>query len=341
MKKFFQLTAFISFVVITGTTLFVYLEKTQTRIARPDHFPPTLLQEILPISPEKETASPSTPVAPPQPEMKQKTPIAKSPNQTSPSASSPAPSVPKQESIAIIKQEIKTPPPLRKETTSATKGTLTATGVIEWTNIYRQQTGVNPLKANARLTAAAQAKLNDMFVNQYFAHVSPTGIGPSYWVENAGYAYKLSGENLALGNFGADKALVDAWMASPGHKENILKPPYEEIGVAVGKGMFEGQETWLAVQVFGDPMPQCASPDKNLQAQIDALQTEINNLQSQLATKEQELDAAEPKYGPEYNQKVDEYNALVALYNPKVKELKEMVEQYNAEVNEYNACIAG
>lgn len=341
MKKFLQLTSFLSFVVIIGTTLFVYLEKTHIRIARPVHIPPTSLQETLPVSPEKETAVPSTPAAPVEPEMKTKTPIAKSPAQTPPPASAPAQAVPKTKTVNLVATPPPlVPPPLRKEGTVA-EGTLTVAGVVEWTNIYRQQTGVNPLKQNPKLTAAAQGKLNDMFTKQYFAHVSPSGVGPSYWVENAGYAYKLTGENLALGNFGSDKALVDAWMASPGHKENILKAPYEEIGVAVGKGMFEGQETWLAVQVFGDHMPQCASPDKNLQSQIDALQIEINDLQSQLAAKEQELEATEPKYGPEYNQTVDEYNALVGVYNPKVKELKEMVEAYNAEVNQYNVCISG
>jgi uncharacterized protein YkwD len=92
-----------------------------------------------------------------------------------------------------------------------------------------------------------------MFENQYFAHESPTGEKVSDLAKKFGYDFLLIGENLAMGNFSSDEDLVLAWMESPGHRENILNEKYQEIGVAVKKGIFEGKEVWIAVQHFGLP----------------------------------------------------------------------------------------
>src|SRR5262249_8345343 len=126
--------------------------------------------------------------------------------------------------------------PLRGGDASANV-TLTQAGVIKWTNIQRQENGALPaLTVNAKLNESAQLKLKDMFAKQYFEHVSPSGVGPDGLANEVGYAYASIGENLALGNFADDRALVQAWMDSPGHRANILGKSYREIGVAVGKG---------------------------------------------------------------------------------------------------------
>jgi uncharacterized protein YkwD len=128
--------------------------------------------------------------------------------------------------------------PLRSNENNTT-AQLDAEGVIALTNQERRNGGVGKLTANTKLTKAAEMKLKDMFDRQYFEHISPDGKGPSYLAQKAGYEYIVIGENLALGNFKNDAALVQAWMDSPGHRENILNYRYSEIGVAVGQGLVQ------------------------------------------------------------------------------------------------------
>jgi len=117
-------------------------------------------------------------------------------------------------------------------------------------------------------------QLDDIFEKQYFAHISPEGLGPSDLAEKSGYEYIMIAENLALGNFKDDNTLVNAWMDSPGHRANILNNRYTEIGVAVGKGFFSesnennkeeiATEVWIAVQEFGLPLSSCPKPEESL-----------------------------------------------------------------------------
>lgn len=164
--------------------------------------------------------------------------------------------------------EVSTPGPLRRLAEDR-RGTLTRAGVIRWTNARRAEAGRQPLAGNAKLNAAAERKLTDMFARQYFAHDDPDGKGITIHVNAVGYPAVNLGENLALGNYADDAELVAAWMASPGHRENILSPRFAEIGVAVGKGVFRGQPTWLAVQVFARPRSACPAVDQKLQQRIE------------------------------------------------------------------------
>ncbi|PIR03155.1 MAG: hypothetical protein COV60_01775 [Candidatus Magasanikbacteria bacterium CG11_big_fil_rev_8_21_14_0_20_43_7] len=245
----------------------------------------------------------------------------------------------KETTISEIKKENHTPPPLKK-TTTGQPGTLTLHGVVSATNAQRQMYGVLPLAMNTQLSSAAHAKLQDMFSKQYFEHVAPDNTEPSDWVEGAGYVYRLIGENLALGDFSGDLDLVTAWMNSPGHRANMLKAEFTEIGVAVGKGMFDGQETWLAVQVFGRPLPTCTSIDVALKTQITENQNLLEAMGANVQTQKEALEASEKKSGDEYTSRVDAYNTLVAQYNARVGETKTLVETYNAGVQAYNVCMA-
>lgn len=236
------------------------------------------------------------------------------------------------------KELIYTPPPLRAEKENP-DAYLTRAGVIQWTNNQRAKYGLPPLKENAVLDASAEAKVEDMFQDQYFAHQSPSGLGVSDLAEKFNYQFITIGENLALGNFKNDEALVQAWMDSQGHKENILNESYQEIGVSVIKGTFEGKTTWLAVQHFGRPLSSCPAIDEflklrieSLQSQIDAMEKDINDLKSEIA-------AMRPKRGPIYNQKIEEYNNLVNQYNALIGELKILVNEYNNQVKEFNECV--
>lgn len=244
--------------------------------------------------------------------------------------------------IKNIEKEISAPQPLRAPTAPKTSVVLTKAGVISQTNLERKNNGALPaLKENPMLDAAAQIKLKDMFAKQYFEHISPSGVGPGDLADKVGYDYIYSGENLALGNFNGDIDLVTAWMNSPGHRANILNNKYQEIGVAVGKGMFEGRETWLAVQEFGMPRSACPSPDAALKASIDSDENALTALKTSADQLKADLESSNPKTREEnkiYNQKVDEYNALAKQINVLIEELKVLVSKYNAEVEDFNLC---
>lgn len=246
--------------------------------------------------------------------------------------------------IQNIQEQIFAPTPLKSNSLQNSQNSaLTNSGVIYWTNSQRNQNGsLRVLKENTKLDQAAASKLKDMFDKQYFEHVSPSGAGPSSLAKAAGYKYISIGENLALGFFDSDEQLVQAWMDSPGHRANILNTKFEEIGVAVGKGIYEGKETWMAVQEFGRPQSSCPGISSALKSEITSLQTEINDLQSKLAGLKSEIDSANPQTKDEYNQynsKVADYNNLVKIFNNKVDTLKLATNQYNAQVSDYNSCL--
>jgi len=243
--------------------------------------------------------------------------------------------------------DISAPPPLRAERESPT-AFLTYDGVVLWTNAARRENGgLSALATNVKLDAAAEAKLADMFDKQYFEHISPSGAGPGELVDAVGYAYIAVGENLAEGNFEDDRVLVDAWMASPGHRANILDADYMEIGVAVGRGVFEGRETWIAVQEFGRPLSACPQPDRNLLVQIEADQAELESLESRADALRAELESRRgrrPMTGEqadEYNAKADEYNALVERINALISSIQGEVTVYNGQIEAFNACAGG
>ena len=235
-------------------------------------------------------------------------------------------------------QQVITPGPLTHKQNNVV-GTLTVSGIVAATNNERVSAGNTPLSPNAKLNTAARIKLQHMFDNQYFAHNGPDGTTPSHWVDNAGYAYKLTGENLALGDFSDDTDLVTAWMNSPGHRANILKAEFTDIGIAVGKGVFDEQETWLAVQVFGRPQPVCDNPDSALEKTITSNQTNIESMNVALVTKKQALDTIKNKRSSAYNKEASAYNKLVGTYNALVETTKELVAEYNLTVQAFNACM--
>lgn len=240
-----------------------------------------------------------------------------------------------------IEKEVLAPPPLRQERTrgpvQAAQSDLTPAGVLQWTNVQRLNNALSPLSRSLQLDSIAQAKLQDMFEEQYFAHVSPSGKGAGDLAKEAGYEFIAIGENLALGNYEGDQALVQAWMDSPGHRANILNARYEELGVAVGQGFFEGSLTWLAVQTFAQPLSSCPLPDVALKEQIEASEIQIEELQNTLALLKAELEGR-PKRRSAYEEKLDEYNALVQEYNALIKEVKILISQYNAQVQAFNGC---
>ncbi len=218
---------------------------------------------------------------------------------------------------------------------------LTVKGVIEYTNQNRQENGnLVALKENSKLNFSAEKKLQDMFVKQYFEHESPSGVSVGDLAGEVSYDYIIIGENLALGNFKNDQTLLDAWMASPGHRANILNKHYTEIGVAVGKSTYKGQEIWMAVQHFGLPQSACPTIDKVLNGIIIIDQEKLKIMDADLIERRQRIDSGAVYDGMTTNEQIDKFNSLVVIYNQLIVDVREKIIKYNDEVRAYNSCIS-
>jgi len=168
--------------------------------------------------------------------------------------------------------------------------TITAEEIIDLTNQKRQENNLPELKLNPVLVEAAQQKGADMMVKNYWAHTAPDGKAPWYFFKNVSYQYLYAGENLAR-DFIDSPSVVNAWMNSPTHKDNILSSRYQEIGIAVIQDTFQGSESVLVVQLFGTQMPGTAPAktgmiDTGIRTSLDpdiiAMQPQIAGLRDRL-----------------------------------------------------------
>jgi uncharacterized protein YkwD len=110
-------------------------------------------------------------------------------------------------------------------------------------NQIRAEHDLPALRENRRLRKAAHGHSRDMVKDGYFEHTTPEGttmvdriLRARYVREDEGWAL---GENLAwgTGSLGTPRGAVQAWMDSPGHRANILKKAYRELGVGVVVGV--------------------------------------------------------------------------------------------------------
>lgn len=130
--------------------------------------------------------------------------------------------------------------------------------IVRLTNMERKAQGLPEVYLDSKLSAAAAQKAADMVAHDYWAHVSPLGTQPWYFVTNSGYAYKYAGENLAR-DFADPQSVVKAWMNSPTHRDNLLSSRYQDIGIAVIDGQLGGRDTTLVVQMFGTKLNSAGS----------------------------------------------------------------------------------
>ena len=102
--------------------------------------------------------------------------------------------------------------------------------VIRLVNIERAKNGLSPLSYDWQLSRVARYKSQDMHDNRYFSHTSPTYGSPFQMMKSFGISYRSAGENIARGQR-SPAAVVSAWLASPGHRANILNASFTHIGV--------------------------------------------------------------------------------------------------------------
>ncbi|QHS24390.1 SCP-like extracellular protein [Virgibacillus sp. MSP4-1] len=111
--------------------------------------------------------------------------------------------------------------------------------VIELTNQERKNQGLPELKADANLSQVARKKSADMQTKGYFSHTSPTYGSPFDMMRDFGIDYQTAGENIAKGQSSPEQ-VVESWMNSQGHRENILSNKFTHIGV----GYIENGHYW-------------------------------------------------------------------------------------------------
>jgi hypothetical protein len=124
--------------------------------------------------------------------------------------------------------------------------------LYQLTNEVRVNNSLSLLIQNEKLSRAAEEKAKDMFANNYWSHYSPIGKTPWDFIITQDYKYDFAGENLAK-NFLFSNNVIDAWMNSPTHRQNILRREFTEVGFAKVDGILNGEETTIIVQLFGKP----------------------------------------------------------------------------------------
>jgi uncharacterized protein YkwD len=107
-----------------------------------------------------------------------------------------------------------------------------------------------PVSLSGTLDTVASGHAIDMAEKNYFEHVDPAGHSPADRVRAVGYQEKLVGENIAYGPKSVDE-VVQGWLDSPGHCENIMDPRFAEMGIALAPGHVKRGLYW--VQVFAEP----------------------------------------------------------------------------------------
>lgn len=121
--------------------------------------------------------------------------------------------------------------------------------VVRLVNVQRTKAGLQPLTQNWELSRVARYKSQDMIDKGYFSHTSPTYGSPFKMMESFGIRFSAAGENIAMGQQSPSE-VMNAWMNSPGHRNNIMSPSFTQIGVGLAKDK-NGRMYWT--QMFIKP----------------------------------------------------------------------------------------
>lgn len=137
---------------------------------------------------------------------------------------------------------------------------VSETELLALVNEERARNNLPPLVLDTSLEDAARRKASDMFSKNYWAHFAPDGTTtPWKFIKDSGYNYTVAGENLAKG-FTDSGSIVNAWMASQTHRDNILSSKYHDVGFAIVEGNLQGEDTLLVVEMFGSKQFSAPAP---------------------------------------------------------------------------------
>lgn len=145
--------------------------------------------------------------------------------------------------------------PTGHQATLAYATEMSQSSLLRSTNEQREAFKKPILTLNNQLSAAAQAKANDMASRNYWSHNTPDGNEPWIFVDQAGYKYQKAGENLAYG-FSTSNQVVVGWMNSSTHKANLLDNSFSDVGFGFANAndfQQNGKET-VVVAMYGRPV---------------------------------------------------------------------------------------
>ncbi|NRG46173.1 sporulation protein [Bacillus sp. CRN 9] len=142
----------------------------------------------------------------------------------------PAPEQPKEEEAAPTPEQEVTKDEEKPAENASSEVSAFEQQVLDLTNKEREKNGVPALKLDVELSKVAREKSRDMQSKGYFDHNSPTYGSPFDMMKQFGISYSSAGENIAMGQRSPEE-VVQAWMNSQGHRENILNANYTHLGV--------------------------------------------------------------------------------------------------------------
>ncbi|MCT9011149.1 CAP domain-containing protein [Streptomyces rhizosphaerihabitans] len=180
------------------------------------------------------TASPSaSPTTSPRTEApapeKPKAPVSKATTPPAPTRTTVAP-----KPTAVPPSTTAAPKPPTITAPAAGTATPAVARVVALVNSERAKVGCSPVALNAKLSQAAQAHSADMASHNTMSHTGSDGSDPGQRITRAGYLWSTYGENVAYG-YSTPEQVMAGWMASAGHKRNILDCGFKEIGVGVAQ----------------------------------------------------------------------------------------------------------
>ena len=117
--------------------------------------------------------------------------------------------------------------------------------LLRLVNEYRMSRGLNALLESPELTSVARDHSVDMIAQKYFAHLSPEGLTAGGRLSTAGITWTKAGENLAEG-LTNPRAVMEGWLLSPTHRENLERAEWTHAGV----GVAVGEEGRVVTQLF-------------------------------------------------------------------------------------------
>ena len=215
---------------------------------------------------------------------------------------------------------------LEKKNLSSWKS-INQQNILNIINIERIKKGLFPLKQNAKLTQSAIAKNNDMFQFQYFSHISPYDKQKnfSYFIEKQEYQFFRISENLAIGDFSTAQEVVDAWMKSDTHRENIFLPYYIETGISVRYDKMEGEPVVSIVQHFATPRMNCLTASE-IAADI------FKNFKKNISDTQEDVEITELD-------KKNNLGLVGTVFIEKYKDLKNLKEEYEKQLKIQETCF--
>jgi hypothetical protein len=152
---------------------------------------------------------------------------------------------------------------------------ITATAAVDASELYRMHNeerskrGLSELSINTKLIDSATKKAKIMMDSNCWSHYCPDGELPWKLFEESGYIYVFAGENLAEG-FDSNTKLMNAWLNSPTHRDNIVNSNFDEIGIGFAYGTFQNKKNNTIVVVhFGSQnnSPTLVDKTKNLDSE--------------------------------------------------------------------------